>query len=432
MNAVKREGRAPRIQQTAIFSALVLMASVLFATAVVHQSAQAQTYTVLHTFHGPDGAHSAAKLARDSAGNLYGTTVGGGDINSCGGIGCGTVFKVDSRGTLTTLYIFKGGTDGAAPIAPLVRDAAGNLYGTAYFGGDLSKCIDLTLGCGVLFKIDTRGHETVLHTFTGSSTDGAAPNGLIRDAAGNLYGTSIAGGDPSCNVFPAGCGTVFKLDKNGHFRVLHAFSLSVQDGQRPWVGLVRDGAGNLYGTTTEGGASNKGTVFKVDKRGKEVVLHSFTGFPNDGEDPRADLIRDNDGNLYGTTFLGGGDGFSGTVFKVDKHGIETVLHKYKGVKKGRLPYADLIRDAAGNLYGTTAQGGTCPVNPEGCGTIFKLDKRGKLTVLYGFSNSGDGFDPQGGLIRDAAGNFYGTTFAGGDANCDSGNGCGTVFKLALH
>ena len=409
------------------------MVTALFATVLVPQSAQGQTYTVLHTFHGPDGANSGAKLVRDSSGNLYGTTVAGGDVNGCGGIGCGTVFKVDNRGKLTPLYIFKGGADGAAPIGPVVRDATGNLYGTAYFGGDLSKCVDLTLGCGVVFKIDARGHETVLHKFSGNSTDGAAPSGgLIQDAAGNFYGTTIAGGDPSCNVFPAGCGTVFELDKHGHFRVLHAFAPGVQDGQRPWVGLVRDSAGNLYGTTTEGGVSDRGTVFKVDKRGKEIVLHSFTGFPNDGEDPRADLIRDSGGNLYGTTFLGGSDGVAGTVFKVDKHGNETVLYNFKGVKKGRLPYADLIRDAAGNLYGTTAQGGACPLDPRGCGTIFKLDKRGKLTVLYGFPGAGDGFDPQGGLIRDAVGNFYGTTFAGGDANCGSGGGCGTVFKFKLH
>jgi uncharacterized repeat protein (TIGR03803 family) len=329
------KGKPPLIQQTARFSLLALLAGALFATAVLPTPARAQTYTVLHTFEGTDGGNSSAKLVRDSAGNLYGTTSAGGDP-TCN---CGTVFKLDKRGHLTTLYTFKGAADGFAPIAPLVRDASGNLYGTTNSGGNLNQCIDIVSGCGVVFKIDKMGHETVLHTFT-DGADGARPNGLIRDTAGNLYGTAQAGGDQSCTDFsPVGCGTVFKLNKNGRFSVLYTFVHGTQDGRAPWAGVVRDGAGNLYGTTTAGGTSDFGIVFKLNSRGKEIVLHNFTGYPNDGNDPRADLTLDAAGNLYGTTFFGGsGGGGEGTVFKVDKHGRETVLYNYVGVSKRRLPH----------------------------------------------------------------------------------------------
>ena len=201
--------------------------------------------------------------------------------------------------------------------------------------------------------------------------------------------------------------------------VLHSFTNS-PDGALPFAGLLRDAAGNLYGTTGSGGIFGFGTVFKLDSSGNETVLHSFAG-GGDGQQPSGDLIRDAAGNLYGTTLLGGGVfsnncfGSCGTVFKLDPSGNETVLHTFAGGGDGRQPNGNLIMDAAGNLYGTTGSGGsaTCPVT-LGCGTVFKLDTSGILTLLHSFTGSpGDGESPVGGLIMDKAGNLYGTTLNGG-------------------
>jgi uncharacterized repeat protein (TIGR03803 family) len=226
-------------------------------------AAQAQTYTctVLYRFKGypTDGASPGAGLIRDPAGNFYGSTPAGGDSTNCFP-GCGVVFKLDSTGE-TVLYNFKGtSTSGANPQAGLIRDSAGNLYGTTYNGG---TC------CGVIFKMDTTGAETVLYSFKGGA-DGAFPEaGLIRDSAVNLYGTTLAGGGVS------GAGVVFKLDTTGTQTVLHRFK--GLDGANPQAGVIGDSAGNLYGTTQYGGASNYGVVFKVDTTGVETVLYGFTG-----------------------------------------------------------------------------------------------------------------------------------------------------------
>ena len=291
-------------------------------------SAQAQTYaeTVLHSFTvtGGDGAYSLAGLVLDAQGNLYGTTDGG-------GAGYGTVFKVDTAGKETVLYSFTGtGGDGAVPEAGLVQDAQGNLYGTTVDGG--------AFGQGTVFKLDTTGKETVLYSFTGY--DGSGPEaGLVLDAQGNLYGTTKYGGNLACYA-PYGCGTVFKLDTTGKETVLYSFTgTGTGDGEAPEAGLVLDTKGNLYGTTpyggTNGGASNGGTVFKVDTTGKETVLYSFAGTgAGDGQNPEAGLVLDAQGNLYGTTYFGGANA-GGTVFKVDTTGKETVLHSFTGTGGGR-------------------------------------------------------------------------------------------------
>jgi uncharacterized repeat protein (TIGR03803 family) len=196
--------------------------------------------------------------------------------------------------TFNLLYSFKSITTGEFPYAGLVRDTAGNLYGTTYYGGD-TQCLHFG-GCGTVFKVDTTGKETVLHSFTGSA-DGKFPTaGVVRDAAGNLYTTTKGGGT-------SGNGSVFKLDTTGKETVLYSFTGS-PDGSGPG-NLIRDTNGNLYGTTAYGGMSGNGTVFKVDTTGKETVLHSFAGTGGDGANPYAGLVRDAAGNLYGTTFLGG-------------------------------------------------------------------------------------------------------------------------------
>ena len=306
------------------------------------------------------------------------------------------------------LYSFTGGADGSSPQAGLVRDKRGNLYGTTAQGGSSANCF---LGCGVVFKLDTWGNETVLHTFT-NTPDGALPlAALVRDKTGNLYGTTASGGT---SVY----GTIFKLDTTGNESVRYSFA-GAPDGAVPQAGLLRDKADNLYGTTFSGGSTdagpqNAGTVFELDGSGDETVLHSFTRSP-DGAFPQAGLVMDKAGNFYGTT---GGPG-AGTVFKLDTSGNETLLYIFADSPDGASPQAGLVIDKAGNIYGTTTTGGSSFLY----GTVFKLDTSNNETVLHSFTNTPDGAGPLAGLIMDKAGNLYGTTKAGGSSSH------GTVFKL---
>jgi uncharacterized repeat protein (TIGR03803 family) len=255
---------------------------------------------------------------------------------------------------------------------------------------------------------------------------------LVQDA-GNLYGTTVG-----C-AFQCGdlLGKVFKLDKTGKETVLHTFTGGA-DGAIPLAGLIRDVSGNLYGTTSGGGASGGGVVYKVDHAGKFTVLHCFTGA--DGSGPgMGHLIRDSSGNLYGTTQIGGDlsacDGSGcGVVFKLDPTGKETVLYSFKGGDDWGHPNMPLARGPRGDLYSTTYYGGgyfACG-GQAGCGTAFKVDTAGKETVLHRFRSGTDGANPFQGLVSDAAGNLYGTTQWGGNPNIRCGNtttGCGVVFKL---
>ncbi len=357
------------------------------------------TEQVLHSFTGgTDGAYPEAGLVRDAAGNLYGTTAHG------GAYGYGTVFRVSASGTETVLHSFTyNGTDGVDPEAGLVRDTAGNLYGTTAQGGAYTY--------GTVFEVSASGTETVLHSFTGGA-DGASPYaGLVRDAAGNLYGTTVSGG--AYNY-----GTVFEVSASGTETVLHSFTGGT-DGRNPGAGLVRDAAGNLYGTTAYGGSYSNGTVFEVSASGTETVLHSFTGgtdgaYPGEGG---PGLVRDAAGNLYGTTGEGGAYNY-GTVFEVSASGAETVLYSFTGGAYGEYPAAGLVRDAAGNLYGTTVDSGI-----GAFGTVFEVSASGTETVLHSFTGGTDGASPRAGLVRDAAGNLYGTTVDGGAYTY------GTVFEV---
>jgi len=388
-------------------------ASMFLSLVVAVQTAQAQTFKLLHSFTDrPDGSEPFAGLIRDKAGNLYGTTyVGGTD-------GAGTVFKVDTAGAETVLYSFTGGADGGFPLGGLLRDAKGVLYGTTRSGGDL--------GNGTVFRL-AGTKETVLHSFS-VEPDGAEPaGGLVRDDAGNLYGTTVSGG-----AFASGI--VFRIDRTGVETVLYNFCSegNCADGATPAAGVIRDAAGNLYGTTVHGGASvlGNGTVFKLDTNGVETVLHSFSG-GEDGGSPQAALVRDAAGNLYGTTTFGGDLNCNsalgcGTVFKLDTNLKEIVLHAFTGGNDGALLFGSLVLDAAQNLYGTAEING-----PAGYGTVFRLSKNGGLTVLHSF-NDQDGAFPQAGLLLDALDGrhiIYGTTESGGDLNCGGGGGCGTVFAL---
>jgi uncharacterized repeat protein (TIGR03803 family) len=385
---------------------------ILLGLASIYPAAQAQTLTVLYSFTGgTDGYLPASPLIRDSAGNLYGVTFRGGDSNCDRGSSCGVVFKVDANGKETVLHRFTGKADGAYPVGSLARDSAGNLYGTANYGGNLA--CDQGFGCGTVFRLDTTGKLTTLHIFTG--TDGASPNGgLILDAAGNLYGTTFAGGSASNS------GTVFKIDASGNHTVLYRFTGKV-DGKNPVAGVIRDAAGNLFGTTYRGGTFyfGSGTVFKLDSTGKETVLHTF--IPNgllDGADPYASVVPNGE-DFYGTTSAGGSSEF-GTVFKLDNANNETVLYNFTGGTDGRYPQnSPVVLDASGNLYGTTEFGG----DSNDDGTVFKVDQSGTETVLHRFTGT-DGSGPMAGVITDSAGNLYGTTYQGGAF------GYGTVFKIA--
>jgi uncharacterized repeat protein (TIGR03803 family) len=358
--------------------------------------------TVLYSFTGAnDGAYSSAGVIRDSAGNLYGTTSAGGASNA------GVVFKVDPAGHETVLYSFTGGADGASPLAGVIRDPAGNLYGTAAFGG--------TAALGVVFKVDKSGNETVLHTFKrgpyGNQPDTA---GVIRDSEGNLFGTAAFNG-------AGGQGTVYKLDTNGNATVLYSFP-GTTDGQHPYNGgLIFASDGQLYGTGSLGGKSGAGVLYQLDGRGNEQVLYTFASNTAEGfGQPTGTVLRDWGGNFYGTTFIGQADtGYGyGVVYKVDTAGHATVLHNFTNGVDGGNPYGGVIRDWEGNLYGTAVGGGEA-----GAGVVFKIDKSGNESVLYSFTGGADGANPYGELVRDWKGNFYGTTNGGG------ASGAGVVFKI---
>ncbi len=275
--------------------------------------------TTLYNFTGVgrDGITPTGGLALDSKGNLYGTTLMGGSRTECGGSGCGNVYKIDPEGNETILYSFVGITpdkvDGSEPNGGVLLDALGNLYGTTTGGGN-SGCTNGTDygGCGTVFKLDPAGNETLLYAFTGAA-DGANPfAGLVTDAQGNFYGTTSGAYSGAATG-----GTVFKLDTTGKLTVLHSFPAMAWDGVGPGA-LVWDAQGNLYGTTKAGGLVSAGTVFELDQTGKETLLHHFLA-SGDGAIANRELTIDAENNLYGTT-QGGGTGhnpyFTGTVFKL--------------------------------------------------------------------------------------------------------------------
>jgi uncharacterized repeat protein (TIGR03803 family) len=380
--------------------AVVLLLLLCIATA------SAQTLTALHNFTFADGADPQSNLTLDSAGNLYGTTL----IGGTGTPATGAVFKLDSSNQESVVHSFcaqPACADGATPNhAGVIRDAKGNFYGTTSQGG--------THSLGTVYKIDASGVYSVLYNFGAKPTDPNQPAaGLAIDSTGTLYGTTIIGGSTGCAA-GLGCGAVFSLTKAGKFKMLHHFSGA--DGFAPEAGVVRDSAGNLYGTTSQGGACNLGVVFKMTKAGKETVLHSFCG--PDGQNPGSGyLVRDASGNLFGTAG-GGGNLGGGVVFEISAAGVYSVLYNFGGIGDGIGPLAGVARDSSGNLYGTTVQGGTAFL-----GVVFRIDTANHETILHNFSGTSDGGQPIGGLVLDAAGNLFGTTSIGGSASY------GTLFKI---
>lgn len=380
--------------------------AIVLAVTLTTNLSQAQTYSVLYSFGGVpgDGMEPSGTLIQDASGNLYGTTQVGGKN------GVGTVFKLTPTGTETVLYDFNLRPDAMLPNFGLFQDAAGNLFGASGEGGTYGT----KNGDGTVFKLDSAGNETLLHSF-GKGKDGNYPASvLIADTKGSLYGTTAGGGNH-------GYGTVFKITPAGKEVRLHNFTGF--DGSGSMGGLVRDAQGNLFGTTVEGGAYGWGTVFKLAKNGAYTILYSFCSLPNctDGRQPAAGLVQDLSGNLFGTTGQGGANG-QGTIYEITNSGQEVVLYSFGAVRSGdaRWPFAGLIRDEAGNLYGATYFGGEYDV-----GTVFELDNAGNETVLHSFCaqpNCTDGVAPSDRLLRDQAGNLYGIAQRGAYQ-------AGVVFKL---
>ena len=387
--------------------------------------AQAQSFSVIHTFSGgPDGAVPEAGLTIDGAGNLYGTTEFGGS-QVCGG-GCGTVFKLSYRGggwVLTTIYGFIGYLDSGYPVGRVVFGPDGALYGTTS-GGEYCD-----LACGTVFRlappatpcrsITCPWTKTILYRFQ-NSPDGATPEGdLVFDAAGNLYGTTMAGG-------AHGLGTVYKLThSNGNWTqsVLYSFA-GLPDGASPVSGVVFDNAGNLYGTTPIGGNTNPprdtsglGVIFKLTPSGSgwtESVLHAFTSESSSGQGPYGGLTFDSAGNFYGATLAGGG-GFCldggyegcGTVYQGAGNTIYTFTVQFGQGSGG--PLGPMTLDAQGNLYGASSAMGA-----DYYGNVFELTAgQYAYTSLYSFTGGSDGRTPVGNVVFDRNGNLYGVTSRGG-------------------
>jgi len=382
-------------------------------------------YRVIYSFTGgADGGNAATALARDAAGNLYGTTVVGGADD------CGTVFKLTNLGggqwQESVLHSFNCFDEGKNPYGGVTMDAEGNLYGTTVSGGQGICAGD---GCGVVYKLSQAGgswSETVLYSFQ-DSPDGWGPGGaVVFDRAGNLYGTTPDGGSNDQ-------GTVYQLSQNdGHWteRLIYNFTGGDDGGVGSLGPLLLDSFGNIYGVTEIGGANSAGTAYKLTPLSggdwRFSVLYAFQGQPDAGF-PYSGLIADSRGILYGTTYFGGFDG-AGSVFSLSPGPTvgpwrDTVLYSFQGASDGSGPLGTLVFDSTGNLYGTTSAGG----DPGcGCGVVFRLSPNGSgwtQTVLHTFGAPPDAASPSYALTPDGAGNYFGATPIGGSANV------GAVFEL---
>ena len=404
----------------------------LFAAAV----SRAQTFTHLLDFNFTDGSAPASNLLQATDGNLYGYTTEGG-LDVCSG-SCGTLFKIDDKGKLTTFYEFcRGGKlpcpDGITPNGALIQASDGNFYGTTMQGGPHNgpNCLH---GCGTIFRITPKGKLTTLYSFCAlaNCADGASPEGALLQASnGKLYGETGIGG----NGVNFGMGTIFEITLQGKLTTIHTFCANYpdcSDGIEPTFGLIQARNGNLYGTTAEGGGVVNGgpglygTVFELKLDGTLTSLYVFcvTGYPTcpDGEFPVGQLVQAADGTFYGLTNQGG-TGHFGTIFNMTPSGQLTTIHTFEGTDGG---FPEGIMQASnGAFYGSTEFDGAYGYG----GTLFLLNSTG-FTTLYNFcsqTNCPDGAGPSV-LTQGTDGIFYGTTEVGGDLNYCFG-GCGTLFSL---
>jgi uncharacterized repeat protein (TIGR03803 family) len=414
-----------------LYSVNRIFAVVAVAATLASGALAANKEKVIYSFSGgSDGGDPHSTLIFDGAGNAYGTTIRGGDLDF------GTVFKLtpnsNGKWTETVLYSFLAGSDGKNPYGGVIMDSKGNLYGTTAAGGGGGVCAGD--GCGIVFKLTRSGKnwtESILYSFQGGKDGWDPGGGLVSDPQGNFYGTTADGGTADgCNG--QGCGTVYQLSpaKGGQWkeRVIHRFT-NGKDGSRGSLGaLVLDKGGSLYGVAELGGALGAGTVFKMTRafggKWSFSTIHAFKGLPHPGY-PYGGVIFDSNGNLYGTTYFGGANG-AGSVFKLTNSNgkwKESLLYSFQDGQDGSLPTCGLVFDAKGNLYGTTSEGG----DTNGDGIIFKLTPAGgnwKETVVHRFGPVPDGTNPFYGLVIDKAGNhLYGTAPFGGVSNM------GAVFEL---
>ena len=390
-----------RIEIRGLRRCMAAAMAIAFLMIVAVSEAQAQTYTALHKFTGPDGDYPAAGLSMDRAGNLYGTASQGGNFNDCDGAGCGTVFELERKASgwiFSVLYAFSG-PDGQYPLDRVILGPDGNLYGTTPSGG--------AYGYGVVFRLQPPPTvckatlcpwtETVLHSFTGGS-DGAIPDwgDLAFDQAGNIYGTTPAGGSSTCT---GGCGVVYELSPSNGWKetVLYSFQNGT-DGANPSAGIIFDQAGNLYGTAP--GGRYGGVVYELSRSAGGWVETTLANLQSSA--PVGGLIFDSAGNLYGATLSPYGTGGPMVYELSPASGGWTLqeIYNFAGVEEGS--HAQVTMDPAGNLYGTLVDGW-----PE----VFRLTQESGQWTLTGF-NSGAGESPYGNVVLDTSGNLYTTASAG--------------------
>jgi uncharacterized repeat protein (TIGR03803 family) len=402
-------GKKLSITKTAFIVSLFCASAAIISPAQTNSPSQIK-FTSLLSFQGSNGANPGyVKLVQGKDGNLYGTTeVSTGDA--------GTVFKITTAGKLITLHIFcvlgYPCVDGANPYAGLMLSSNGKFYGTTFYGG--------TSNDGTVFQITSAGKLTTLHNFAGA-TDGSQPEAApIQAANGLLYGPTSEGGSKND-------GTLYEMTTAGKVNV--SLSFTGANGIYPYAKLLQGTDGNYYGTTGQVTSGN-GTIFAIKEAGL-TTLHTFHGAPGGGF-PVGGLVQATNGNFYGTTTTGGGNLSGGTVFQITAAGKLTTIYSFcakPDCTDGSAPLATLIQATDGNLYGTTYHGGTNNTScNSGCGTIFRITTAGKLTTLYNFCSQSlcaDGSQPEGGLVQDTNGSFYGTTFYGGTVDV------GTVYSLSV-
>ena len=406
---------------------------------------QAQTFTVLHEFTGgSDGSNPYSSLVMDRSGSLYGAAPFGGSqmCETQNGIGCGTVFKLAHKTggwVFSPLYGFTGYSDGNNPVGSLAIAPDGTIYGTTD-GGGLLNCRDtFGDGCGTVFHLQPPPtfcrsflcpwDQTVLYQFTGGSNGNDPLAGVVLDGAGNLYGTLYQGGASQL-------GAAYEVSRSGSGwteSTIHSFAGGA-DGADPIAGLIFDGSGNLYGTTEFGGSAGTctaggcGTVFQLAPSGSGWTLNIIYNFPGSYNLPLGGLIFDPQGNLYGTF----ADGVNGVFELTPTNGNWTFTSLYTQDYSGLEAFrSTLARDSAGNLYGTAEYGGDFTNCPHGCGTVYELTPSGDdwiYTQLYAFTGLDDGSLPVGGVVLDGDGNIYGTTYEGGAHQCGA-VGCGVVWEI---
>src|SRR5258708_3180347 len=366
--------------------------TVLFLLTAILPLAHAQPFTVLHQFNSQsDGAFSEGSVLRDSAGNIFGTTTSP-----------STVFKIDSKGKESSFFNINGGSLGEFPTGSLTQDAAGNIYGIAEGGSG---------GAGVVYKLSPQAQQTVLVAFQGglhNTTPKGPAGGVLLGKNGDILGAAQFGNKQSCAI---GCGSIFRLDAAGTMHFLHVFTGGT-DGGNPIGPLGPDSAGPLYGVTQSGGdptcpeffltpGAGCGVVFKITRASTFTVLHTFAGGA-DGAIPQGGLLLDMNGNLFGTA-LQGGIAENGTVYEITNDGTYTLVHRLTQAE-GHNPNGGLVEDANGNIFGTAQLGGD-----QNLGTVFQLNPDDSVKVLHNFQGLEDGAVPFAGLFRDSAGHLYGTT-----------------------